>query len=621
MHDMKERVLRLPSLSVLLVLGCWWGVPSAHAHKVRLCDGTRLSDVSVQYFPQNRSVGYNGVITGHEGDVIVTHIVGDGENGQQVVDVFSTSSSSIIQHLVKTPNDMSKRNIGLDVRFHDSQNAQIGRFQAQISTSETNDLKALRYVTMGLALFALIWTIISVLLLHPSRWFYELPNFILFFGALQGVAFSGMFTIPYPALYRTFSQSFAWSVGILTWPGLESTLTTFRLNRDAPTNPQNNDVTTTGIHTYVENQGVPYTNAFLTALIWWSLVMAAILAVSSVCIILTFIYQQVRQTQHKYGLFSPLFAIVYPFFLLTYAACVLWTMYQFMIGDSWASILLAGIVIGFFTIVIAVGLIHTLIFSIIRRPTNPLLTPTLRQADQGGLGAKQLPHYAGTLHYPYRERCIWWFLVVVLGTFGRGAFLGLGQNNAMVQIVGILAIETVVLFGLVAFRPFRYVLTTCCCIFYQIIQIVVLALFITFTNEVALSDQSSTRYAIALVTLQSVSCIFVLLCLLSSVIVRLYHPPPVVRPRPRPISTQTRGQGFAGASLDLPRRVREIPMMPSSPDTAAGMSIRPSRSEDLDRFALRNVSKSYANVHQPASRSEESLHAPVLESDNHRQSP
>ncbi|KAA8912132.1 hypothetical protein TRICI_003597 [Trichomonascus ciferrii] len=594
MHDMKGRVLRLP---FLLLLG-WCG---AQAHTVSLWDDGSMSDVSVEHYPQHRSVGYSGIMLGPEDDAVV-----------------DTPSSSVVQHFVKTLNCVvSEQSIELDVR---SQSTQIGEFQAQISMDGTSDLKPLRYVTMGLALFALIWTLTSVLLLHPTRWFYELPNFVLFFGALQGVAFSGMFTIPYPALYRTFSQSFAWSVGILTWPGLESTLTTFRLHRDAPTNPQNNDVTTTGIHNYVENQNVPYTNAFLTALIWWSLAMAAILAVSSICIILTFVYQQVRHTQHKYGLFSPLFAVVYPFFLLTYAACVLWSMYQFMIGDSWASVLLAGIVIGVFTIVILIGLIHTFISSITSTVNNPLFTPTTLRGDE--YGRPGMPRYTGALHYPYRRRCLWWFLVIVLGSFGRGAFLGLGQNNAMVQIVGTLAIETVVLFGLIAFRPFRYVLTTCCYIFYQIIQVIVLVLFITFTNEVALSDQLSTPYAIALVTLQSVACIFLLLCLLSSTLVRLFHPPPpAVQTRPRPISTQTQGQGFAGASLGLPKRVREIPMMPSSPDTAAGMSIRPSRSEDLDRFALRNVSKSYASVHQPASRSEESLHAPVLESDNNRQSP
>lgn len=54
------------------------------------------------------------------------------------------------------------------------------------------------------------------------------PGFTEFLCVLQGISTSGMYTLAYPTAYRSFTQNVAWSMGIISWGGLQRSIDNFR---------------------------------------------------------------------------------------------------------------------------------------------------------------------------------------------------------------------------------------------------------------------------------------------------------------------------------------------------------------------------------------------------------
>jgi hypothetical protein len=54
------------------------------------------------------------------------------------------------------------------------------------------------------------------------------PNFVDVVQWFQFVAFSGMYSVNYPPLYRNFAKNFAWSTGLVSWSSMQQSIDSFR---------------------------------------------------------------------------------------------------------------------------------------------------------------------------------------------------------------------------------------------------------------------------------------------------------------------------------------------------------------------------------------------------------
>ncbi|CRK31626.1 hypothetical protein BN1708_018789, partial [Verticillium longisporum] len=110
--------------------------------------------------------------------------------------------------------------------------------QSQVSNGKTASVAAVSYVAVGIAGVALIATGVSALgsavaggsaaaggaggAGTPS------PSFTETLGWFQGMAMNGMLSVNYPPVYRSFSENFAFSTGIVQWNDLQIGIDNFR---------------------------------------------------------------------------------------------------------------------------------------------------------------------------------------------------------------------------------------------------------------------------------------------------------------------------------------------------------------------------------------------------------
>jgi hypothetical protein len=62
----------------------------------------------------------------------------------------------------------------------------------------------------------------------PNSGSAQAPNFADILQWFQFVAFSGMYSVNYPPVYRNFCKNFAWSTGLVSWGAMQNTIDTFR---------------------------------------------------------------------------------------------------------------------------------------------------------------------------------------------------------------------------------------------------------------------------------------------------------------------------------------------------------------------------------------------------------
>jgi hypothetical protein len=62
----------------------------------------------------------------------------------------------------------------------------------------------------------------------PNSGSAQAPNFADILQWFQFVAFSGMYSVDYPPVYRNFCKNFAWSTGLVSWGHMQTTIDTFR---------------------------------------------------------------------------------------------------------------------------------------------------------------------------------------------------------------------------------------------------------------------------------------------------------------------------------------------------------------------------------------------------------
>lgn len=382
------------------------------------------------------------------------------------------------------------------------------------------------------------------------------PSFIEVFSWFQGLAMNGMISVNYPPVYRSFTKNFAFSTGIIPWTAMQTSIDKFRARtggnltensvqylkdsrteymvgvskvsrraynsiitaRDSistsvdtvGTNSASNvsshsplpaETTLNGIKAYVEELSVPEANTFLTVL----LIVACVIAIIVVGILLC---KVILETWALFGSFPKSLAgfrkhywatmarSIIQLILVLYGIWVLYCIFQFTNGDSWAAKTLAAA-----SLTIVSGILAYFAFKIWQTAT------LLKQmdGDASGLYRDKENWLKYSMFYDSYSKDYWWmFIPVILYMFSKGCILAAGNGHGLGQTIAQLIIELLMLGLLIWKRPFERRSGNVINIIIQVVRGLSVACILVFVEELGISQTTQTVTGVVLIAVQSI---------------------------------------------------------------------------------------------------------------------
>ncbi|KAF3145201.1 hypothetical protein TWF703_007785 [Orbilia oligospora] len=256
-----------------------------------------------------------------------------------------------------------------------------------------------------------------------------------------------------------------------------------------------------GIEAFVEDLSIPNTNTFMTVLLTFLCVLAGTAVLILLFKVILELYclcgklnKPLASFRKRYWTF--LLGTMVRIILLIYGIWVIYCLYQFKQGDSWAASLLAGVTLAIFTSV--------LVFFVFR------ITKLAKKAKKlEAEGGQQLLEDKGNLRkyglfYDQYKSTFWWmFIPFIVYLFAKGAIISLGSGNGLVQSSGQLACELILFAFLVIGRPFNSKAGNVINIFIAVVRIISVACVLIFTEQLRISQTTTTVTGVVLIVVQS----------------------------------------------------------------------------------------------------------------------
>ncbi|KAH7328722.1 hypothetical protein B0I35DRAFT_25412 [Stachybotrys elegans] len=442
----------------------------------------------------------------------------------------------------------------LELQSLDGQN--VACIQSHVSNGRTANLPAVSYVTAGIMGVALVASGVSAVGAAlsgaggagagPAS---SSPGFTEMVGWFQGLAMNGMMSVNYPPIYRSFTSNFAFSTGIIPWTQLQRGIDDFRsrtggdLSNDSVdflqgatlVFPDNSTATpsggfrkrglenlavllarqaesggeseetrlrhvVSGVQGYVEKLAVPESNVFMTILLVVAIVVATIIVgILLVKLVLegwalfgNFPQSLAGFRKHYWGTIAR--SITSLVFLL-YGIWVLYCVFQFTRGDSWAAKVLAGVTLGVFTGILA-------FFTYKIWATARKLKESEGSAD--GLYDDKSTWMKYSIFYEsYRKDCWWLFVPFIAYMMFKGIALAGLDSKGMTQTITVLVIEGLMLILLLWSRPFERRSGNVINIIIQVVRVLSIACILVFVEELGVEQTTQTVTGIALIVIQS----------------------------------------------------------------------------------------------------------------------
>ena len=409
------------------------------------------------------------------------------------VQSIPSSYASLIPSIAFSVPDIAAQ-ATLELKSLDT-NEDVACITSDVNNGKTVNIPAVSYIAAGVAGAALLVTGVSAIGALASGGTGGAgtlsPSFTEVFGWFQGVAMNGMMSVNYPPVYRSFTKNFGFSTGIVPWTAMQSSIDNFRSStggnltddsvqylqnatlvfgngsssssttrrgldfavmiRDSiststsasTTNTTSNSTssiqtTVNGIKAYVEELSVPQANTFMTVL----LVVACVIAAIAVGILL---FKVILETWALFGSFpkgltgfrkhywGTMARSIVNLILVLYGVWVLYCIFQFTHGDSWAAKALAGVTLGLFT-----GVLVFFTFKIWHTATR------LKQmeGDVSGLYENKDFWLKYSLFYDSYKKDFWWlFVPAIIYMFAKGCVLAAADGHGLTQTVTQLIIE------------------------------------------------------------------------------------------------------------------------------------------------------------------------------------
>ncbi|KAF7560852.1 hypothetical protein G7046_g3282 [Stylonectria norvegica] len=381
------------------------------------------------------------------------------------------------------------------------------------------------------------------------------PSFTETMGWFQGMAMNGMLSVNYPPIYRSFTKNFGFSAGIIPWSHLQESIDDFRsmtggnltldsfkvlknatlvypdgssssgkgaakakrafeafaslVGRETALNETSGSNTTSitdvkltvsGISAYVQQLSVPKSNTFMTVLLLIAIVIAAIaVGILLLKLILEFwaLFASFPQAltgfrKHYWGSIA---RTITSLILVLYGMWVLYCVFQFTQGDSWAAKTLAAVTLAVFTAVL--GFFSWKIWSTVRKLKNA-------EGDVNGLYDDKSNWIKYSLFYESYRKDYWWiFVPTIVYMFAKGCTLAAGDGHGMGQTIAQLLIEAIMLGLLIWSRPFERKSCTIINVAIQVVRVLSVACILVFVEEFGIKQTTQTVTGVVLIAVQS----------------------------------------------------------------------------------------------------------------------
>ncbi|KXT18802.1 hypothetical protein AC579_8252 [Pseudocercospora musae] len=391
------------------------------------------------------------------------------------------------------------------------------------------------------------------------------PTFTEVIGWFQGMAMNGMLSVQYPKVYQSFATNFGFSCGLVQWGSMQTAIDNFRaktggnitdnnyeylknnatlvyndgytnssitkraLNtallwaRDGTTVNVNGTESTvggdstssnstssqntkdekfvSGIQAYVEQLSIPSANTFMTVLLIWAIVVAAI-------IVLILLGKCILEAWATFGKLSHgmeswrkrywwrLAKAQVNLVLMLYGVWTMWCVYQFTTGDSWAAKVLAGVTLALFTAVLG-GFTWRVVTK--ARQYKKMEGDTSKLYEDKDVWIKY------SLFYDNFKKNYWWiFIPAIIYMFVRGCIIAGANGHGMVQVAGQLIVEALMLALLLWTRPYQRTSGKWINIVIQTVRVLSVVCVLVFVEELGLSQTTKTVTGVVLIVVQSV---------------------------------------------------------------------------------------------------------------------
>ncbi|KAK5115557.1 hypothetical protein LTR62_001216 [Meristemomyces frigidus] len=256
-----------------------------------------------------------------------------------------------------------------------------------------------------------------------------------------------------------------------------------------------------GIEGYVEQLSIPQANTFMTVLLAWAIICAAIIVVILLIKVLLeawSMFGHIPQSMESWRkrFWWRMAKALTNLILLLYGTWTLYCIYQFTAGDSWAAKTLAGITLGLFTVILA--LFTWRIYIKAHRYKK-------MEGDASKLYEDKETWVKYNLFYENYKKGYWWlFVPVILYMFAKGCVIAGANGHGLVQTAGQLIVESLMLGLLLWTRPFQRRSGNWINIVIQVTRVISVVCILIFVEELGISQTTKTVTGIVLIAVQCV---------------------------------------------------------------------------------------------------------------------
>jgi hypothetical protein len=181
--------------------------------------------------------------------------------------------------------------------------------------------------------------------------------------------------------------------------------------------------------------------------------------------------------------------------LLLYGVWVLYCIFQFVNGDSWAAKLLAGITLATFTAIL--GFFSFRIWYVARKFRNA-------EGDASALYEDKETWVKYSLFYDSYKRGYWWlFMPAIVYMFAKGCVLAAGDGHGLTQTAGQLIIEALMLALLLWTRPYATKASNWINIIIQVVRVLSVVCILVFVEQLGIAQTTKTITGVVLIAVQS----------------------------------------------------------------------------------------------------------------------
>lgn len=256
-----------------------------------------------------------------------------------------------------------------------------------------------------------------------------------------------------------------------------------------------------GIQGYVEQLTIPQTNTFMTVLLIFAIVLASIIVGILLCKVILETWALFgsfpkRLTSFRKRYWWIMAKTITNLILVLYGVWVLYCVYQFTRGDSWAAKALAGGTLLIFTMVLL--FFAWRIFTLARQYKK-------LDGDTTALYENKETWIKYSIFYDSFKKGYWWmFVPAIIYMFAKGCVIAGGDGHGMAQTVGQLVIEAIMLILLLWARPYTLKSGNWINITIQVVRVLSVLCILVFVEQLGISQTPKTVTGVVLIVMQSV---------------------------------------------------------------------------------------------------------------------